>query len=199
MKDLLGGSRALDLGGYSSHPLIAGMVKGRVLAYIYGPPGSGKTRLATHVFQLARSIGLNAMFVATESGSVIAARSLEGEVRVARAIDELSRYACEAAVKNVYLVVDTVNSFYRGDPDMYSRAFLASTLAFMRLSGGLALGQASEFSGKLASPGLRIAERYARIVGYTSRVEEGKFKLTIVKPRERILMFKVEDGGLRWL
>jgi hypothetical protein len=37
------------------------------------------------------------------------------------------------------------------------------------------------------------------VVGYTSKVEEGKFMLKIVKPWERILLFKVEGGDLRWL
>jgi hypothetical protein len=43
---------------------------------------------------------------------------------------------------------------------MYSRRLLAATLAFMRVTGGLALGQASEFSSILTSPGIRIAEKY---------------------------------------
>lgn len=183
----------------SSHPLITDIVRGRRLAYIYGPPGSGKTRLGVHVYKLALSLGLNPVFIATEAGSIIVLRELEGEVRIARTMDEIARYTCEALVKNMYVVVDTINSYYRGDPDIYSRRLLASTLAFMKVTGGLALGQASEFSGLLSSPGLRIAGLYAGVIGYTVKVEEGKFKLHIVKPKEKILLFKVEDGGIRWL
>ncbi|MFZ8790617.1 MAG: hypothetical protein ACO2OZ_13390 [Acidilobaceae archaeon] len=182
-----------------AHPLIARIVKGRELAYIYGPPGTGKTRIGVHLFRLARSLGLNPIFIATEAGSVIVVGSLEGEARVARTADDLARRAGEASLKGMYVIVDTINSYYRGEPDMYSRRLLAATLAFMRVTGGLALGQASEFSGILTSPGIGIAEKYARVVGYTSKVEEGKFMLKIVKPLERILLFKVEGGDLRWL
>ncbi len=182
-----------------SHPLIAGIVRSRSLTYIYGPPGTGKTRIGVHVFRLARSLGLNPIFIATEAGSIMIIDSLEGGARVARTADELAKIAGEALLKSSYVVVDTINSYYRGDPDMYSRRLLAATLAFMRVTGGLALGQVSEFSGILTSPGIRIVEKYARVVGYTSRVENGKFMLKIVKPWEKILLFKVEKGDIRWL
>lgn len=182
-----------------AHPLIAGIVKNRELAYIYGPPGTGKTRIGVHIFKLARSLGLNPIFIATEAGSVIVVDSLEGEARVARTADDLARHAGEASLKGMYIIVDTINSHYRVEPNMYSRRLLAATLAFMRVAGGLALGQASEFSGTLRSPGMKIIERYAKVVGYTSRVEGGKFMLKIVKPWEKILLFKVEGEDLRWL
>lgn len=183
----------------NTHPLVAGIVKNRYLAYIYGPPGSGKTRLGVHFFKVASSLDMKPMFIASEAGSIIVAESLGGEVRIAKAMDELPKYACEALVKGMYVVVDTVNSFYRGDPDLYSRSFLASTLALIRLTGGLALGQASELSGQITSPGLKLIKRYAKVVGYTTKIGEGKFKLVITKPKERIVLFKVEGDNIRWL
>jgi hypothetical protein len=182
-----------------SHPLIRELVRSRELVYIYGPPGTGKTRIGIHFFNLAGSLGLNPVYVATEAGSLIVARNLEGGSRVARTLDELVKVVCDALVRGSYVVVDTVNSYYRGDPDVYSRRMLAAVLAFMRVTGGLALGQASEFSGVISSPGVRVAERYARVLGYTSRVDDGKFMLRIIKPWEKVLLFKVEGGDLRWL
>jgi len=182
-----------------THPLIASIVRNRDLAYIYGPPGTGKTRIGVHVFKLARSLGLDPIFIATEAGSVIVANMLEGEARIARDAEELVEYVEEASLKEMYIIVDTINSYYREDPSFKSRKILAATLAFMRISGGLALGQVSEFSGTISSPGIRVVEKYAKVIGVTSKVEDEKFMLKIIKPWERILLFKIEEEDIKWL
>ncbi len=182
-----------------THPYIARIVGEGVLTFIYGPPGSGKSRLALHIVRVAEERGLKTLVVASESGALLAFRSLGFKVNYVKTIDEMVKLVASGALSGSYIIVDTINSHYRGDPDYYSRRMLAAACSFMRISGGLALGQASEVEGRLGSPGYSIIGRYAHIVGVTSKAGEGKFHLRIVKPEERLAAFKIEGGDIVWL
>lgn len=182
-----------------THPYMARILREGTLTFIYGPPGTGKSRLALHIVRVAEERGFKTLVVATESGALLAFRSLGLNVNYAKTIDEMAKLVASGALSGSYVVVDTINSYYRGDPDYYSRRMLAAACSFMRISGGLALGQASEVEGRLGSPGYSIIGRYAHIVGVTSKAGEGKFYLKILKPEERLTAFRIEGDNIVWL
>ena len=180
-----------------SHPYIEAIVKSRALAFVYGPPGSGKTRLGLEVARVAEALGFGVSVIATEAGTSLAYRAHKTEVNTALSIDDMVMRVVRGALRNQYVIVDTVNSYYRDSPTYESRGLLALASAMMRLSGGLALGQVS-FDEQTA-PGAAAVEKYASTVGITRRISEGKYMLEIVKPSRKLLVYEIRGEELSWL
>lgn len=182
-----------------THPYIAAQVENRRFVFVYGPYGTGKTRLAVHVARLASKLGLNPVFLETEAVGSIVSRLYEGLVESAKSFDELARLVAYHSLGGRYLVVDSVNSFYRSEPPSVRRRILAFIASCLRKTGGLAVGQARLAGDELTSPGLRVISHYAEIVAFTSRVGSEKFKLEVLKPERRVLLFRLAQGDVEWL
>lgn len=181
-----------------SHPYIEGVVRGRQLIYVYGPPASGKTRLGVHVARLAQALGYGVSIIATEAGSSLAYRTFGEATSVALTMDDMAMRVAQASLRGDYVIVDTVNSFYRESPDYRSRSLLAMACAFAKLSGGMVIGQSSA-AEDLPSPGGVVVEKYAEVVGTTRRLQEGKFALEITKPQKKVTAFALSGDDLIWL
>ncbi|MEN2999002.1 MAG: ATP-binding protein [Acidilobaceae archaeon] len=179
------------------HPYIGAIVKNRSFTFIYGPPGSGKTRLGLEVARIAESLGYGVSVIATEAGTSLAYRSLGEAVSTALSIDDMVMKVVRGALRGEYVIVDTVNSYYRDSPSYESRGLLALASAMMRLSGGLALGQVS-FDEQTA-PGAAAVEKYALVTGMTRRLHEGKYLLEIVKPSRKLLVYEIRGEEVLWL
>lgn len=166
-------------------------------AFIYGPPATGKTRLAYHI---ALSAG-GSVAITTELGAVTYARAygLQRVVLEARTMDELASRVLKCYLAGRYVVIDTINHHYRADPSRPSRKQLALVSSIMRLSGGIAMGQASMGDRGLTAPGMPIISRYADIIAVTRRRGPGLFELEFLRPPGHRASFSVRGGGLEWL
>ncbi|MEM1927920.1 MAG: hypothetical protein QXS85_04215 [Acidilobaceae archaeon] len=172
----------------------------RRFVFIYGVSGSGKTRLALHVARLASESGLSVLLVETEPVKSIVSRLYEGEIRSVSSFDELARVVAQAALSNRYLVVDSVNSLYLDEPPLARRRTLAFIASMLKKTGGLAVGQARlREDGGITSPGLELISVYADVIAQSQKVGENKFKLEVLKPERRVMLFRVLEADVEWL
>lgn len=180
-----------------SHPYLEAVVKNRSLTFIYGPPGSGKTRLGLEVARLAESLGYAVSVIATEAGTSLAYRSRGAAVTTALSMDDMVMKVVRGVLRGEYVIVDTINSYYRDSPTYESRGLLALASSMMRLSGGLALGQVS--FDEQSPAGAAAVEKYALVAGVTKKLPEGKYLLELLKPARRLLVYEIRGEEVLWL
>lgn len=173
-------------------------MRDRRFTYIYGPPASGKTHLAFHVARVSASLGLEPVVVATEAGTLLYARhhKTEAPVVFAYGLEDMVAKILENAAKGRFVIVDTINSYYRHEAGLEGGSMLALASSVLASSGGLAIGQARAPEG---SPGLGILDLYAHVLGFIEK--SGRLsRLVLVRPERRVLAFRVVGGGeIEWV
>ncbi|MEM0340715.1 MAG: hypothetical protein QXN05_05940 [Acidilobaceae archaeon] len=182
-----------------SHPYLEQLVAARRFAFVYGPFGTGKTRLAVHVAKLALGIGLNPLFVETEAVGTAVSRLYEGAFKIATSFDEMVHTIALAALSKRYLVVDSINSFYLSEPPSIRKRALTFVAATLKRTGGFAVGQVREKEGVLTSPGLNLVSSYADVIARTEKIDRDRFKLEVLKPERKLMLFRVSRGDVEWL
>jgi len=179
----------------NSHPIFTRFIDKKMLFLVYGPAATGKTHLAYHAYAIAGSRGLNPVFIATEPGTITFLEHMGIDYIVARSMDEVSRLAAEAAFQGSYIIVDSINWHYREAPGLDAARHLAFTSAMIASSGGFATAQVSmEESRPSGEP---YIVHWAHALGGTAR-RDGVFELRLVRPIEKILVFRLEGGRVVW-
>jgi len=181
--------------GRSVRELFDAPAKRRLVA-LAGPPGSGKSLLASILARKAQSLGLRVYIIATPGQE----KSYAWAPFVARAanMEDIVEFALKAyADPSSFIVVDYVNMYYRGEPARL-RPHLSLVLALQRLRGGVAVGVYSE-AARPPTPGGVIILGYSHVFALTWRGGTGAFRVEIVKPFRAIASFRPGDGELEWL
>ncbi len=176
------------------HPLLERLL-GRGFFLVYGPAGTGKTRLAMLLYEAALERGLDPVFIATEPGTVTALEHAGVPYEYAASLDQAASMVAEHAAAHRYLVVDSLNYPYRGGGWPVSQRLLAFTAAVMHEAGGVGTAQVRE--GGEAS-GAQYMFPWADAVAETSRHGE-VFIVKILRPVERLIAYRVEGQRVRWL
>jgi hypothetical protein len=170
---------------------------------IYGEPGSGKTRLALHLAARAVAKGLKACVFFSEAGTLpLAARAgLSLSLSPIYAMDDLAHKVTEASMKGLFIVVDTVNSFYvEGDPA--SASLLAYVSSLIKEAGGVSVALSRRKGGE--PPGLRFMLPFSDAVVETSKKGRGEFEASLATPGLRPgvaarLRFRPKGWYVEWI
>ncbi len=182
--------------GRASRLLFTRAPSERLLVALTGPPGSGKSLLASTLALRASREGLRVYVIAAPGQEK--AYLWAPMLAVARSMEEIVDLAFKAyADPDSFIVVDPINMYYRGDPARL-RPHLSLVLALQRLRGGVAVGVYSEAS-RPPTPGGQIILGYSRVFALTWRGRTGAFRLELVKPFKAIAAFRPREGGVEWL
>ncbi len=172
-------------------------VSERLLVAITGPPGSGKSLLASTIARKAVEKGFKVYAIVAPGQEkqyhwahfVAHAMNMDGIVDLA-----LKAYSD----RDSFIVVDPVNSYYRSDPSRL-RKHLSMVLALQRIRGGVAVGVYSE-TAKPPTPGGTAIIGYSNVFALTWRGRTGSYRVEIVKPFNAIASFRLKkNGDLEWL
>ncbi|AMD31076.1 MAG: PhoH family protein [Acidilobus sp.] len=172
---------------------------------VYGPFGTGKTRLAFEVAKYIMSQGRSVRVMATEPGTLSYARNVVTCVPyvIILAADQLVNEVVRAASEGASIIIDSINWPFRSLTGGYPLRALSFISAVLRQVGGFAVGQVSEVQegeyemslGKWVLP-------WADAIAYTTRVmcKRGPcVTLTFIKPYLNSLIFELEKEGIRWV
>ena len=169
---------------------------------IYGPPATGKTRIAFEVAKYVLGRGRDAAVLATESGTTAYARAVATCVPtyVALSVEELLEEVIYAASKGAFVVVDSINWPFRSAPTERSLAVLSFISSVLKQVGGLAVGQVAEVGGETEMALGRWVIPWADLVGRTKRLgKEARAELEVLKPFRRTIPYELTAEGVRWL
>ncbi|MCE4603727.1 MAG: hypothetical protein F7B20_02030 [Aeropyrum sp.] len=180
--------------------LIQYIVRDRLSMLIYGPPGSGKSLLASSVSRLASGMGLKVCYAYTASNRPVRGaqafrfkESVDG-LDLARTLLSFSTLGCE------FIVVDAINEFYRLDPSINGAKILGLASSVLRRIGGYASGVATSRDGVDSTPGLDIMYPFFNIIGSSMKSGENKFVVKVEKPARKLLVFgPAPEGGVTWM
>ncbi|MCE4611369.1 MAG: ATP-binding protein [Desulfurococcales archaeon] len=178
--------------------LLETAISRRLFTFIYGPPGSGKTILASHVAEAASTTGFKVSYVYV--GSQNAPRTYTPKVASVEALtlDDLVEKVAASCLSGDYVVVDAINELYTEQASRGAFRLLSFIASILRRCGGFATGVVREVEGELRTPGWEALILYAHVVA-TSSKSRGRFKLSFSKPEKRVAYFTFDGRGLSWL
>lgn len=177
------------------HPILERAVESRSSIVIYGPAGTGKTRIAFRVYTCSPG-GLRPVIVATEPGTLIFSRHYGIPVVEALSIDELVRVVTEIVAEGRYPIVDTINWHYRSSPGPDTGRAVAYISALLASVGGLAVAQVS---GEGEASGSQYILPWMEYIASTGKLGEAKFKLTLHKPYKRVIVYRLRGREIEWV
>lgn len=177
------------------------IVEDKSYLVLYGPPATGKTRVAFELARQALSQGMNAVVLATEPGTLTYARFVVTCVPTVRAlsISELIDALVEYAAAGWFIVVDSINWPFRGYVTPENLTILSSLSAILRRTGGAAVGQVTEEGEEMALG--RWVLPWAHVIARSQRVPCGGrpcSAISFVKPPRGTLTFELTSDGVRW-
>ena len=181
---------------------ISDLVDRGLFLLIYGPPATGKTRIAFEVAKYVLGKGGDAVVLATESGTATYARAVAACVptRVVLDVEELLENVIYAASKGAFMVVDSINWIFRSAPTEKLLSVLSFISSVLKQVGGLAVGQVAEVEGETEMALGRWVIPWADVVGVTRRLGgEARGELEVLKPFRRVIAYELTAEGVRWL
>jgi len=185
-------------------PDLREVVDRRLYFVIYGPPATGKTRIAFELAKYAIASGKEALVLATEPGTLTYARNVATCVPTKAVLSfyDMTNLVVEALSGGVLLVIDSINWPFRGYLGTYSLARLSMISAMLRRSGGVAVGQVMEVGQEEEMALGRWVIPWAHVVGKAERVRcKGGpcSRLTLLKPPGPSFTYELISNGVRWL
>lgn len=172
---------------------------------VYGPFGTGKTRLAFEVARHFMSKGHEVRLLATEPGTLSYARNVVTCVPYITILtaDQLVSEVVRAAAEGTKIIVDSINWPFRSLQGEYPLRLLSFVSAIMRQAGGFAVGQVAEVEGGEFEMSLgRWVLPWADAIAYTNRImcKRGPcVALTFIKPFISTLIFELKKEGVEWV
>ncbi|MGC9112394.1 hypothetical protein [Acidilobus sp.] len=172
---------------------------------VYGPFGTGKTRLAFEVARHLMSNGHNVRLLATEPGTLSYARNVVTCVPYMTILtaDQLVNEVVRAASEGVKIIVDSINWPFRSLQGDYPLRLLSFVSAVLRQVGGFAVGQIADVEGGEFEMSLgRWVLPWADAIAYTERItcKRGPcVALTFIKPFINTLIFELKKEGVEWV
>ncbi len=180
----------------NTHPFIRRLVEERKYVLVYGPAGTGKTHLAIHAYALASELGMSPVILSTEPGTRLLAEEAGAEYRSVHSLDRLAEEAVRESLEGRYVIVDSINSYYRAAPGPGSGRILAFLSGLLREAGGFATAQvAGEEATPSGSPYLRP---WPHVIARTEKARD-YFLLITEKPSRRVLGFRMRGWEVEWL
>ncbi|MGC9210336.1 MAG: hypothetical protein ACP5FT_03635 [Acidilobus sp.] len=177
-------------------------VERRLYLVIYGPPATGKTRVAYELARYAISVGMDVVVLATEPGTLAYARNVVTCVPTVPilSIDELVETLVKAGSRGSFIVVDSINWPFRGYVTPSNLVRLSMISALLRRLGGVAVGQVTEYEGYEMALG-RWVIPWAHVIARSERLRCRRpvSSLSLVKPLGRTYEYELTGEGVRWL
>ncbi len=183
--------------------VLANAIRLRQFITIYGPPATGKTRVAFEIAKEVLAEGRDVEVIATESGTVTYARSVVTCVptKLALSVDQLLDLMIDGVSQGRYIVVDSINWPFRSQrPSPAGLSILSLISALLRGSGGVAIGQVSEVDEGISMALGEWVLPWSHVIGVTGRVQCHGIcsEMQILKPRREVVRYELVRDGVRW-